>query len=95
MTRVLDAYRWAPPLHGQTIRVPFKFRAPNGQNTIDRALVPWNGQGKLSVAVLLDATVIRMVLVPAFMQAMGRWNWWPGVGAEGPVKRRARGTPVA
>jgi uncharacterized membrane protein YdfJ with MMPL/SSD domain len=19
-----------------------------------------------------------MVLVPAFMQAMGRWNWWPG-----------------
>jgi uncharacterized membrane protein YdfJ with MMPL/SSD domain len=23
--------------------------------------------------------VIRMVLVPAFMQAMGRWNWWPGV----------------
>ncbi|MGH7579664.1 MAG: MMPL family transporter, partial [Gemmatimonadales bacterium] len=27
----------------------------------------------LAVAVLLDATVIRMVLVPAFMQAMGRW----------------------
>jgi len=48
----------------------------------------------LAVAVLLDATVIRMVLVPAFMQAMGRWNWWPGVGAEGPVKRRGRGTPV-
>jgi putative drug exporter of the RND superfamily len=46
----------------------------------------------LAVAVLLDATVIRMVLVPAFMQAMGRWNWWPGVGAAGPVKRRARGT---
>ena len=23
-------------------------------------------------------TVIRMVLVPAFMQAMGKWNWWPG-----------------
>ncbi|MBA3344248.1 MAG: MMPL family transporter [Gemmatimonadales bacterium] len=32
----------------------------------------------LAAAVLLDATVIRMVLVPAFMQAMGRWNWWPG-----------------
>jgi RND superfamily putative drug exporter len=40
----------------------------------------------LAVAVLLDATVIRMVLVPAFMQAMGRWNWWPGV----PAKRRGR-----
>src|SRR5918996_29520 len=32
----------------------------------------------LAIAVLLDATVIRMVLVPAFMQMMGRWNWWPG-----------------
>ncbi len=32
----------------------------------------------LAVAVLLDATVIRMVLVPAFMHLMGRWNWWPG-----------------
>ena len=33
----------------------------------------------LAVAVLLDATLIRMVLVPAFMQIAGRWNWWPGV----------------
>jgi RND superfamily putative drug exporter len=33
----------------------------------------------LSVAVLLDATVIRMVLVPAIMHIAGRWNWWPGV----------------
>jgi len=33
----------------------------------------------LAVAVLLDATIIRMVLVPAFMHIMGRWNWWPGV----------------
>jgi RND superfamily putative drug exporter len=33
----------------------------------------------LAVAVFLDATIIRMVLVPAFMQLAGRWNWWPGV----------------
>jgi len=33
----------------------------------------------LAVAVLLDATVIRMVLVPAIMHIAGRWNWWPGV----------------
>ncbi len=32
----------------------------------------------LAMAVLLDATVIRMVLVPAFMHLMGKWNWWPG-----------------
>lgn len=32
----------------------------------------------LAVAVLLDATLIRMVLVPAFMHIAGTWNWWPG-----------------
>jgi RND superfamily putative drug exporter len=32
----------------------------------------------LALAVFLDATVIRMVLVPAFMHLAGRWNWWPG-----------------
>lgn len=44
----------------------------------------------LAVAVLLDATVIRMVLVPAFMQTMGRWNWWPGVR-----RIRPKGRPSA
>ncbi|HKC41131.1 MAG TPA: MMPL family transporter, partial [Gemmatimonadales bacterium] len=33
----------------------------------------------LALAVLLDATLIRMVLVPAIMHIAGRWNWWPGV----------------
>jgi putative drug exporter of the RND superfamily len=28
------------------------------------------------LAVLLDATVVRMLLVPATMKLMGRWNWW-------------------
>ncbi|HEU5171371.1 MAG TPA: MMPL family transporter [Gemmatimonadales bacterium] len=32
----------------------------------------------LAIAVLLDATIIRMVLVPAFMHLAGKWNWWPG-----------------
>jgi len=30
----------------------------------------------LTLAVLLDATLVRMVLVPAFMRVLGRWNWW-------------------
>ncbi len=30
----------------------------------------------LAVAVLLDATVVRLVLVPAVMVMAGRWNWW-------------------
>jgi len=33
----------------------------------------------LAVAVFLDATLVRMVLVPAFMHIAGHWNWWPGV----------------
>lgn len=32
----------------------------------------------LSVAVAIDAVLVRMVLVPAFMKLMGHWNWWPG-----------------
>jgi RND superfamily putative drug exporter len=30
----------------------------------------------LAVAVFLDATIIRSVLVPASMQLLGRYNWW-------------------
>jgi RND superfamily putative drug exporter len=30
----------------------------------------------LASAIFLDATVVRMVLVPAVMQLMGKWNWW-------------------
>lgn len=54
MTGVLERYPWAPPLHGQTFRLPFKFSAPDGQSVIDRRLVAWHGQDKLSIAVLLD-----------------------------------------
>ncbi len=33
----------------------------------------------LAVAIALDATVVRMVLVPATMALLGRANWWlPG-----------------
>jgi putative drug exporter of the RND superfamily len=32
----------------------------------------------LAVAVVLDATIVRVLLVPAIMGLAGRWNWWPG-----------------
>jgi RND superfamily putative drug exporter len=33
----------------------------------------------MTVAVLVDATFIRLLLVPATMRLLGRWNWWlPG-----------------
>jgi uncharacterized membrane protein YdfJ with MMPL/SSD domain len=30
----------------------------------------------LTLAILVDATLVRMALVPAFMHVLGRWNWW-------------------
>jgi RND superfamily putative drug exporter len=30
----------------------------------------------LAVAVAVDATLVRIVLVPATMKLLGRWNWW-------------------
>jgi uncharacterized membrane protein YdfJ with MMPL/SSD domain len=30
----------------------------------------------LAVAVFLDATVVRLVIVPATMRLLGDWNWW-------------------
>jgi RND superfamily putative drug exporter len=37
----------------------------------------------LATAVLIDATVVRCLLVPATMTLLGRWNWW----APAPLKR--------
>jgi RND superfamily putative drug exporter len=37
----------------------------------------------LALAVLMDATVVRATLVPAFMRLAGSWNWW----APGPLVR--------
>jgi RND superfamily putative drug exporter len=30
----------------------------------------------MAVAIALDATVVRLILVPATMTLLGRWNWW-------------------
>jgi RND superfamily putative drug exporter len=32
----------------------------------------------LSVAVLIDATLVRIVIGPALLRVAGDWNWWPG-----------------
>src|SRR6266705_1692559 len=30
----------------------------------------------LAIAVFLDATIVRLILVPATMELLGDWNWW-------------------
>jgi RND superfamily putative drug exporter len=58
----------------------------------DQRVVKEFGMG-LAVAIFVDATLVRMVLVPSLMQIMGRANWWlpawmerfiPHFGAETP-----------
>ena len=40
-------------------------------------VVPFKEMGiGLAAAVLIDAALVRTVLVPAAMKLMGRWNWW-------------------
>jgi RND superfamily putative drug exporter len=34
----------------------------------------------LAAGILLDATVVRAILVPAVVSLFGRWNWWLPVG---------------
>ena len=57
----------------------------------------------LSVAIALDATLVRLILVPATMEIMGRWNWWlprwldrllPHAGFEASEPRAPRGALV-
>ena len=52
----------------------------------------------MSVAIALDATLVRLILVPATMEIMGRWNWWlpkrvdrvlPHAGFEGSAREPA------
>ena len=41
----------------------------------------------LAVAVFVDATIIRVLLVPATMRILGDWNWWPGGRKKSVFKR--------
>ena len=53
----------------------------------------------IALAVLIDASIVRALLVPSLMAILGRWNWWPssqptqqkvtpGVASEVPARRR-------
>ncbi|RFU66372.1 MMPL family transporter [Peribacillus saganii] len=42
----------------------------------------------IAIAIFIDATIVRMLLVPSLMKLLGDWNWWlPFTGA----KKQARG----
>ena len=57
----------------------------------------------LAVAVILDATIIRTILVPASMELLGDWNWYlpswlqwlPNLQVEGPKSHRSDSPPAS
>ena len=50
----------------------------------------------LALAILIDATLVRMILVPSLMAIFGRWNWWlpklPRGGGRSPHPSSTRST---
>jgi putative drug exporter of the RND superfamily len=56
----------------------------------------------LAVAVLIDATIIRAVLLPATMKLLGDWNWYlprwlewvPSLSTEGAPAEKAPEAPA-
>jgi RND superfamily putative drug exporter len=55
-----------------------------------------------AVAIAIDATLVRLILVPAAMELLGDWNWWlpgwldrllPHVGLEGGVPEPEQKAP--
>ena len=47
----------------------------------------------LALAILIDATLVRMILVPSLMAIFGRWNWWlPKGGSRSPLPSSTRST---
>jgi putative drug exporter of the RND superfamily len=49
----------------------------------------------LAAGILLDATVVRAILVPAVVSLFGRWNWWLPAGMARVLRVRPSPEPVA
>jgi putative drug exporter of the RND superfamily len=48
----------------------------------------------LAVAVGLDVTIVRLVLVPALMRVLGKWNWWLPQNPLRRLRQRTAAAPV-
>ena len=44
----------------------------------------------IATGVLLDAFVVRSLLVPSLMALLGKWNWWAPQAAAPPARPRSR-----
>src|SRR5439155_10005450 len=58
--------------------------------TSEIVFIKQNGIGT-ALAVLIDASIIRALLVPSLMELLGKWNWW----APAPLRRLHRRVGLA
>jgi RND superfamily putative drug exporter len=49
----------------------------------------------LAAGILLDATVIRALLVPAVVSLFGKWNWWMPAGVARLIRIPPSAEPAA
>jgi RND superfamily putative drug exporter len=47
----------------------------------------------IALAVAIDATIVRAILVPSLMGILGRWNWWPGSAKHDEARKEPRVDP--
>jgi putative drug exporter of the RND superfamily len=64
-----------------------------GFGLADTVVIKAMGIG-MGLAVVIDATIVRMLLVPAAMKLLGRWNWWaPPLFVRAPRRLNEAGSP--
>jgi RND superfamily putative drug exporter len=49
----------------------------------------------VAIAIVLDALIVRPVLLPAAVAVLGRWSWWPLSRQAPPTPSRRPGVPPA
>jgi uncharacterized membrane protein YdfJ with MMPL/SSD domain len=53
-----------------------------GAGVTSRLIIVKEAGVGLAVAVAIDATIVRALLVPSLMTLLGSWNWWPGSASD-------------
>jgi putative drug exporter of the RND superfamily len=79
--RVAEEIQGVDGIHGAAAPDTLDWRR-GGTAIVEAVPIPDSGGDEkmfataLAIGILLDATVIRALIVPAVIALMGRWNWW-------------------
>ena len=76
---------WRTGLAALAVAIGVGRVVPELDNSVTRWPYVIAGLGS-ALAVLIDATIVRALLVPSLMELLGKWNWW----APRPLRRLHR-----